>query len=238
MEWHHAEDPTYRWTHSRREPRQDEVGVGGSNGDGEMVFGSGVQQAQCCTIGGFTSTLEHLARRGDEVEQRWTIVLGHLLKWGQANDEPSTFSLCLWPSTISGGRVGDAAEDGALVTQGMHIPAKVADLELAVDAEEEVLRLDVPVDDVLHVEVGEGIGHLVDIDGTAMLRGAVFCELLVKLTFAGKFEHEEDVLIVVEVPVEAENVGVSEILLDLDFTTDLLLNPGLDNFGLVKTLEG
>ncbi len=47
--------------------------------------------------------------------------------------------------------------------------AKVADLELAVDANEEVLGLDVPVDDVLREEVGEGISHLVDTDGTAAL---------------------------------------------------------------------
>jgi len=31
---------------------------------------------------------------------------------------------------------------------------------------------------------------------------------------------------------------MSEVLLDLDFATDLLLDSGLDDLGLVKTLEG
>lgn len=97
----------------------------------------------------------------------------------------------------------------------------------------------VPVDDVLRVEVVEGVGHLADIDGAAALReGTVLCKLLVKLALAGKLEHEENALLVVEVAVEAEHIGISEVLLDLDFAADLLLNSGLDNLKLVKTLEG
>ncbi len=135
--------------------------------------------------------------------------------------------------------VEGAAEGGAPVTRGVHAPAKVADLELAIDAKEEVLGFDVPVDDVLRVEVGEGVGHLVDINGAAALRErAVLCELLVELALAGKLEHEKDALLVVEVAIEAEDVGMSEVLLDLDFATDLLLDSGLDDLGLVKTLEG
>ena len=98
---------------------------------------------------------------------------------------------------------------------------------------------DVPVDDVLGVEVVEGVGHLADIDGAAALReGTVLYKLLVKLALAGKLEHEENALLVVEVAVEAEHIRISEVLLDLDFAGDLLLNSGLDNLKLVKTLEG
>jgi hypothetical protein len=42
-------------------------------------------------------------------------------------------------------------------------PAKVGELEFAVDAEQEVLGLDVAVDDVLAVQVRERVGHLRDI---------------------------------------------------------------------------
>lgn len=45
----------------------------------------------------------------------------------------------------------------------MNGPAKVADFELAVDADEDVFGLDVPVDDVFGVEVDEGVGHLGDV---------------------------------------------------------------------------
>ena len=130
-------------------------------------------------------------------------------------------------------------EGGAAVARSVHAPAKVADLELAVDTQEKILGLDISVDDVLRVEVGEGVGHLIDVDGAATLReGTVLRELLVELTLAGKLEHEEDALLVVEVTVKAENMWVSEVLLDLDLATDLLLYSRLDDLGLVETLEG
>ena len=79
---------------------------------------------------------------------------------------------------------------------------------------------------------------LVDVDGAAPLReGTVLCELLVELALAGKFEHEKDALFVVEITVQAKDVRVSEVLLDFDFTTDLLLHSGLDDLGLVETFE-
>ena len=94
------------------------------------------------------------------------------------------------------------------------------------------------MDDVLGVEVGKRVGHLVDVYGAAPLReGTVLCELLVELALAGKFEHEKDALFVVEITVEAEDVRVSQVLLDFDLTTDLLFHSGLDDLGLVETLE-
>ena len=44
-----------------------------------------------------------------------------------------------------------------------HRPAKVANLELAIDANEQVLGLDVAVDDVLPVQVAKRVGHLRDV---------------------------------------------------------------------------
>jgi len=95
------------------------------------------------------------------------------------------------------------------------------------------------VDDVLGMEVGKSVGHLIDIDGAASLgEGTVLCELLVKLALAGKFEHEKDALFVMEVSVEAEDVWMPEVLLDFDLATDLLLYSGLHDLGFVEALEG
>ncbi len=95
------------------------------------------------------------------------------------------------------------------------------------------------MDDVLGMEVGKSVGHLIDIDGAASLgEGTVLCELLVKLALAGKFEHEKDALFVMEVSVEAEDVWMPEVLLDFDLATDLLLYSGLHDLGFVEALEG
>lgn len=132
-----------------------------------------------------------------------------------------------------------AAERGAPIAGRVHAPAEIANLELAIDAKEKVLGLDVSMNDVLGVEVGKCVGHLVDVDRAASLREAtVLCELFVELALAGEFEHEKNALLVVEIAVEAEDVWMSEVLLDFDFATDLLLHSGLDDLGLVETLEG
>ena len=121
----------------------------------------------------------------------------------------------------------------------MDAPPKVTDLEFTVDPDEEIFGLDIPVDYVFGVEVDESVGHLVDVDSTSAFgKAAVLHQLLVHLTLAGEFEHEEDTVFVVEVAVETEDVGVSEVLLDLDFASDLFLNPGLDDLLLIEALEG
>ena len=131
---------------------------------------------------------------------------------------------------LGGEVVESAAECGAPVTGRMHAPAKIANLELAVDAQEKILGLDISMDDVLGVEVGKSVGHLINVDRAPPLRETtVLCELLIELAFAGKFEHEKDALFVVEITVKAEDVWVSEVLLDFDFAADLLLHSGLDN---------
>src|SRR5216684_1276999 len=62
-----------------------------------------------------------------------------------------------------------AAECGALVTWCMDAPAKIANFELAINAQEKILRLDISMDDVLGVEVGKCVSHLMDVDHTLPL---------------------------------------------------------------------
>jgi len=45
----------------------------------------------------------------------------------------------------------------------MHRPSEIADFDGAVDGNEDVFGLDIAVDDVFAVQVGEGEGHLVDV---------------------------------------------------------------------------
>ena len=121
----------------------------------------------------------------------------------------------------------------------MDAPSKVTYLEFTVDSDEEIFRLNIPVDYVFGVEVDEGVCHLVDVNSASSFgEAAVLGELLVHLTLSSEFKHEEDAVLVMEVAVETKDVGVSQVLLDLYFASDLLLNPRLYNLLLVETLEG
>lgn len=50
----------------------------------------------------------------------------------------------------------------------MDAPPEIADLDLPVQPEEEVLRLDIPVDDGAGVQVCEAVGDLADVLGSAL----------------------------------------------------------------------
>ena len=75
----------------------------------------------------------------------------------------------------------------------MHTPAEVGNLELAMDAKEDILGLDVPVHDMLLVEVFESCSHLGDILSCFPLGELVlFPKMLVKFAFVCELEDEED----------------------------------------------
>ena len=118
-------------------------------------------------------------------------------------------------------------------------PAEVGDLELAVEAEEQILGLDVPVDDVLLVAVIERAGHVEDVLGRFRLGEAELDgELLIKFSARRELEDEVDALLVPEVAVHAQNVPVHEVRLDLDFTPELVLDAVLLELRLAQHLQG
>lgn len=85
----------------------------------------------------------------------------------------------------------------------VYAPTKVADLQLAVDPQEQVLRLDITMNNVFPMQVHQRVRHLIDIPRTAFLRETpVLAKLFVELALAGKLEHEEDPLGVVEVSIQ------------------------------------
>jgi len=121
----------------------------------------------------------------------------------------------------------------------MDTPPKVADLEFTIDSDEKIFWFNVPVNYMFGVEVDEGVGHLVDINSTSAFGEAtVLHELFVHFALAGELEHEEDAVLVMEVAVEAKDIGMSKVLLDLDFASDLFLNPRLHDLFLVEAFEG
>ena len=69
----------------------------------------------------------------------------------------------------------------------MNTPSEITNFQLAIDAEQQVFGLDVSVDDMLRVQVGQSIGHLVDVPRASLLRErSVLVELFVKLSFTGE----------------------------------------------------
>jgi hypothetical protein len=94
---------------------------------------------------------------------RLTFVTGHVLEWRDTAQElvrehtqsPVVHLLVVLLSLYHLRRqvVERSAERRSSVSGSVHRPAKVGDLELAVQAEQQVFGLDVAVDDMLAVEV-------------------------------------------------------------------------------------
>ena len=61
--------------------------------------------------------------------------------------------------------------------------------------------------------------------------------MLVKLSFARKFKDDKDSFAVVEVTVEADNIRMSQIAVDLDFSPYLLFDLSLLQLTLMEDLQ-
>ena len=136
--------------------------------------------------------------------------------------------------------VKGTAEGLPPVVGGVHTPPEIRNLDLAVNTDEDVLGLNVPVDDVLAVQVAESRRHLGNILGRLGLGETVLlAEVLVQLALARELEDQEDAFAVMEVTEELEDVGVAEVALDFDLSADLPLHTasGLQ-LVLVQHLEG
>lgn len=119
----------------------------------------------------------------------------------------------------------------------MHAPAKVCQLDSA-EAIEQVLRLDIPVDNVLRVDVLESLDHLPDVVRCLLLRVALLrAEVLVELPFWAVLEDEVDLVLVEEEAVELDDVGVAQMALDLDLSSQLVLDSSLQKLLLEEHLK-
>ena len=141
----------------------------------------------------------------------------------------------LWWQVVQG-----AAHGLASVVGSVDRPAEIANLDFTVDADEDVLGLDVPVNDVLPVKIPQRAGHLRNVDSRLPLwEAALPPKVLVQLALSGELENEEYPLAVVEVSVQLEDVWMSEVALDLNLATHLLLDAvACLKLVLVQHLEG
>ena len=112
-------------------------------------------------------------------------------------------------------------------------PAKISDLDLVVETDEEVFRFDVAMNDILRelnlkklnikthlvVEVLEGLCRLGNIGcRTWFLKVMLALDHLVQLALSSILEDEEHALVVVEIAVHAQHIWVAQGCLDFDFT--------------------
>lgn len=116
-------------------------------------------------------------------------------------------------------------------------PSKIGNLELAVETDENVLGLEVAVDDVLRMAIVQGMCEGGDVACGARLVEFGTVELLVQFSSCGEFEDEKDPSLVVEVSEESQNVGMSEMGLDFNLASELMLDLVSDELGLEKDLE-
>lgn len=133
-----------------------------------------------------------------------------------------------------------ATQRRAPVAGRVHTPAKVGNLHLAADADQQVLGLDVTVDDVLRVQVLQRVGNLRNVPrGRRLVKAPVrhLGQDLEQLAAPGKLEHHENAPLVVEVAKHAQHVGVPQVHLDLDLAPQLQVHLVLHELLFVHTLE-
>ena len=120
----------------------------------------------------------------------------------------------------------------------VHGPPEVRELEVAVQADENVLRLDVAVNDVLRVAVVDCVRHLNDVTRCRLLVEALcVAEHLEELAARGVLDDEVDARLVPEVSVEPDDVRVAEVGLDLDLAAQLAFHGFLLELGFVEDLD-
>lgn len=136
--------------------------------------------------------------------------------------------------------VEGAAQSFAAIAGCVAGPAEVGEFD-GVEGAEEVLRLDVPVDDVLLVDVGEGLRDLVnDVGALGLIEAAPrrVLELLVELAARDVLQNHVDLVLVEEKAVDGQDVLVLEVEANFNFPLQLLLDPVVDELCLVEDFEG
>ena len=134
--------------------------------------------------------------------------------------------------------VEGSAECCATRCRGVDGPTEVCELEIAVQADEDVLWLDVAVDDVLCVAVVDGVAHLDDVVCRRLLvESFSVAEHFEELTARCVLDDEVDASLVPEEPVEADDVRVAQLRLNFDLAAELAFHGFLLELGFVEDLD-
>ena len=120
----------------------------------------------------------------------------------------------------------------------MYTPAKVGNLELAKVADQNVFRFDVSMNDLFLMADVDRVDNLKNVLGRRfVVELARLFQLVVQFTLRRIFEDEEDASIVVKVVEQSKNVGMLEMRLNFNFTTQLVLNVVLDQLRFVQNFQ-
>jgi hypothetical protein len=121
----------------------------------------------------------------------------------------------------------------------MNTPPEITDLDLPVDANENIFWFNVSMHDVFLMQVLQSSSHLGDVLSGFPFRKALFLsKMFVQLSLPCELEDKEDSLAVVEVTVQTEDVRMAEVGLDFDLAAELLLDFTLLELGLVEDFQG
>lgn len=97
-------------------------------------------------------------------------------------------------------------------------PSKVSKFHVVVSGEEDVLRLQITVNDVVQVTVVKSVGDLIGVlCGTMFIESTVVgsFQVTIEFSFAGELECNINLPIVVKPCEETENVGMPETKVNL-----------------------
>jgi len=120
-------------------------------------------------------------------------------------------------------------------------PAKISNLDVALGVQQQVFRLDISMNHLLTVTVGESIRHLADVtSGQWLLKPplGLLLQALVEFSLGSELQDEVDPTLVVEISKETEDIWVSEMGLNFNFSPQLVLHLSLLQLGLEQHLQG
>lgn len=120
-------------------------------------------------------------------------------------------------------------------TRRMNTPPEICNLQFAIQPKKQILRLDVAMNDMLRVQVGQSISHLINVSCAPFLAEVPLpIELTIQFALRRELEHKKYALPVVEIAIQPQNIGMPEVLLYLNLATSLLLDLVLHNFVFVE----
>mmetsp|Transcript_21606 Transcript_21606/g.44583 ORF Transcript_21606/g.44583 Transcript_21606/m.44583 type:complete len:271 (-) Transcript_21606:618-1430(-) len=121
----------------------------------------------------------------------------------------------------------------------VHTPPEIRNLDIVVRPEKQILRLDIPVNDVLRMAVTKRLTEIANELGRRPLRKPPLgSEPLVQLSARTVLQNQIDVLIVVEIAVHPQDVLVPQMRLDFDLAAQLVFAPVAEELRFREAFEG
>lgn len=110
-------------------------------------------------------------------------------------------------------------------------PTKIRKFDLIVNRQQYILRLDIPMNDILLMQILQPLYHLIyHLRRLLLLKPLLLLQQLIQLAVGCVFHDDIDLSLIVEVTVHLEDVRVLQVAVDLD------LAPQLENYVAVDDL--